>query len=231
MKNVEDKMKIIVVGDVHAKWNYLNELITEEKPDIILACGDFGYWPSYKEYSFDKIIPQNTKIYWCDGNHEDHWSLKRRLDENDGEPFAFASLPNVVYMPRGSVLELPDGRNVLFMGGADSVDKSLRILGKDWFPEEYITTPQILSALEIKKQIDIIISHTCPQSAMDMVLETNPNKVHDPNPIMLEELLKQYKPKQWFFGHWHFFAEDVTEGCQFTALNKSGSRNWWRELK
>ena len=37
-------------------------------------------------------------------------------------------------------MALPDGRTVLFMGGALSVDKAWRTPGYDWFPEESITT-------------------------------------------------------------------------------------------
>ena len=54
--------------------------------------------------------------------------------------------PNIFYMPRGSVLSLSDGRNVLFMGGAESVDKRRRTPGYDWFKQELIR-PQDLSNL------------------------------------------------------------------------------------
>ena len=41
------------------------------------------------------------------------------------------------------LLGLPDGRIVLFMGGADSIDKKYRKIGFDWFPEELITQKDI----------------------------------------------------------------------------------------
>ena len=127
-------MKIMVVGDVH---------------------GDWGYWPKYHGKSifhnnwsmtWDNYGVKNpdTDIYWCDGNHEDHWTLAA-WD----------------YMKRGSTLELPDGRTVLFMGGANSIDRKYRRLGDDWFPEELITQRQVMELPKVN--VDIIISHTCPE--------------------------------------------------------------------
>ena len=39
-------MKVIVIGDVHGEFNKLNAFLNKPKNiDIILQCGDFGYWP------------------------------------------------------------------------------------------------------------------------------------------------------------------------------------------
>ena len=58
-----------------------NNLINKKKPDIILVCGDFGWWPKF--YPIDKLKPQDTKIYWCPGNHEDWWDLRDNWDKKD----------------------------------------------------------------------------------------------------------------------------------------------------
>ena len=129
--------KTIVMGDVHGDHGRLNAFINKKQPKMILQCGDFGYWPrikkemingSLRDYPQPKV--KDTKVYWADGNHEDHWSLKN-IESNE-------IWPNVFYMKRGSVLTLEDGRNVLFMGGAVSIDKHMRTAGHDWFPEETI---------------------------------------------------------------------------------------------
>jgi len=71
-------MKTLIVGDVHGRFGDLNTLINKQKPELVICCGDFGYWPGVKGLSFDDIKPQDTKILWCDGNHENHWALKER---------------------------------------------------------------------------------------------------------------------------------------------------------
>jgi predicted phosphodiesterase len=47
-------MKILITGDVHAQFGILNNLINKEKPELVICCGDFGFWP--------KFIPMNIKL-------------------------------------------------------------------------------------------------------------------------------------------------------------------------
>jgi DNA repair exonuclease SbcCD nuclease subunit len=133
-------------------------------------------------------------IYFCDGNHEDHRSL-RKLSANSGkQPLNVG--PNVFYMPRGSILCLPDGRKVLFMGGAQSIDKSRRTPGYDWFEQELIQPQDLLNLPEVK--IDIVISHACPlefQIVPENYLDLFSN---DPCRGMLSEILHKYKPALWY---------------------------------
>jgi len=218
---------IHIVGDVHGEFGRLNCWINKKRPDIILQCGDFGYWPNWpaKKRRSRKPEPtpklKNGKLYFCDGNHEDHWSLKA-LD--DTEVF-----PNTFYTPRGSTLKLPDGRTVLFMGGADSIDKDIRTLGHDWFPDEIISESDIHSLPDQK--IDIVISHTCPREFEIPYLDEG--KCQDPSRMVLSYILFKYRPKEWYFGHWHFFKQDIYEShdkswqCHWTALDRIGGFSRW----
>lgn len=135
-------MKVLVVGDLHGDWGKLNALITKKMPDIVLCCGDFGWWPKMevskpvlygqqKKWLLKGLKPGKAKIYWCDGNHEEHPILPQ-----DGQ--IHEMYEGVFFCSRGSKLTLPDSRTVLFAGGAASVDKDARTPGHDWFPEETI---------------------------------------------------------------------------------------------
>lgn len=215
-------MKIIIVGDVHADWYNLNNLIKNEKPDIILQVGDFGYWPNFNQYSLKYIQNGDTKIYFCPGNHED-WNALGKIKNIE-------IAPNIFYMKKGTTLTLPDGRTVLFIGGADSVDKNWRIKGKTWFPQEIIY-PEDIENIKLDTAPDIIISHTCPEEFKMTGLQIF-DKLHDPSRPLLSRLLKKYKPKEWYFGHWHEFRQGDFEGCKWMALNESQSNDtWWIELK
>lgn len=232
--------KIIITGDIHGSWDYLNTLINKHKPDILIACGDFGWFPNLhglevrkrayhnekvkKWYLYNEIKNPNTKIYWCDGNHENHEHL---LQLKDNE-----IMPNVFYQKRGSVITLPDGRNVMFMGGADSIDKESRTQGINWFPQELITYNDVSYALENGKKydkIDIVISHTCPNEfCLDSKIKWYmAPKISDTCRVMLSEILKEFHPEHWYFGHWHISLEGVYENCKWTALNCANDTNWW----
>ena len=217
-------MKIMIVGDVHNNFGMLNNLINHKKPDLVLACGDFGYWEPFVNkwaQSFSIIKPQGSKILWCDGNHEHFWDLAQRKSDE--------IVSNVIYMPRGSTYTLPDGRTILFMGGALSTDKEFRTIGQTWFPEETITQKDLHNLPDIK--IDIIISHTCPKELLPEMLKINSFKTNDPSNEALSQLWEIYKPKWWFYGHWHEYVEIFMEPTNFICLGDTGfGSKWWKWL-
>lgn len=226
-------MKILIVGDLHGDWGRLNTLITNKNPDIILQCGDFGWWPKmeitrpvlYKKQNIwllKGIKPKNTKIYWCDGNHEEHNLLVQ-------DSLIHEMYENVYHASRGSVLKLPDNRNVLFIGGADSIDKKLRTINHDWYYEENISYDQFEMTMAIEDRIDIVISHTCPGK---FDIEGTGGKINDSNRIALDYILEKYKPSLWFFGHWHKNKKGKYKDTYWECLDYAGhGGKWWEILK
>lgn len=47
----------------------------------------------------------------------------------------------------------------------------------------------------------------------------------------LSQLLERYKPRQWFFGHWHTKDSGTYEGTDWTCLDISESNDWWITLE
>jgi hypothetical protein len=163
------------------------------------------------------LVPkaQDTKIYWCDGNHEDHHSLlARETDE---------FWPNVTYMPRGSTMKLPDGRNVMFFGGAASIDRQWRTPGLDWFPEEIIG-PNDMENLP-DEEVDIMITHTCPEE-FNITGRFSLKKFKDPSRFYLSTLLDMYKPKEWYFGHYHVRANGVWKDTNWHCMDMTYHSQW-----
>lgn len=234
-------MSILAVGDLHGDWGSFNNLINKKKPEIILQCGDFGYWPSLERlnsriyklpvWKLRGIKSRDTLVYWCDGNHEEFPRLYEDLKREQVNYDSVNGIGFVVYAPRGSILELPDKRKVLFIGGASSVDKNLRTPGIDWFPEENITNDDLDLALEHEDEIDIIISHTCPVE-FDMRSSNRFDKYLDSNREALSLILEKYKPDLWYFGHWHCYKIGQYQNTKWTCLDypKHGSK-WWEYIK
>ena len=223
---------IYFMGDTHGDFRELNKLLeTTTEKDYILICGDFGYWRKSKfkiglGWFHDDIINTNeTKIYWCDGNHEDHVELDYLIKECGFEkPIEIKK--NIFYCPRGSSLVLPNGERVLFMGGAMSTDKAVRMAYFDWFPQEVISNSDV-RRIDNTKTYDIVVSHTCPSVCcprmafeIGLVYTDRP----DGSCVALQSILEELKPKKWFFGHWHVSRSFEQEGCQFTVLNMSGKK-------
>lgn len=237
-KIMEKPMKILVCGDIHGVWAHLNILMNRRQPDIILQCGDMGYWPNFhgvvsdgtgkKKWDLFGIRNKSTRIYWCDGNHENHLSLKELGN------CSAALGPGIFYMKRGSILELPDKREVLFFGGARSIDREYRTVGVDWFPEETIGYRDLENLPEEK--IDIVISHTCPVEfdmggwKHTMTGLVYKDRLDDPSRKALSYILDKYRPKLWYFGHFHQYMEGSYQDCRWWCLNMSNEDGWWVQL-
>ena len=219
-------MKIVVTGDIHGEFGTLNSYINSRHPDIILCCGDFGYWPEEKNYSLKILKPQTTKIYWCPGNHE-QWD---QLEERHGRrgPVPIEIKPNIFYCPIGSHLEI-NGKDILFVGGADSIDKALRTKGFDWFPQELLNQEDLDYILQYPKKVDMIISHTCPSLFPMRPFET-PEKVIDPTRKVLDIILEQFHPRDYFYGHWHQSLRGRLGDTFYECLNNIPYTNWWKEI-
>ena len=131
---------------------------------------------------------------------------------------------------------LPDGRNILFMGGANSIDKYRRTIGVDWWPEENITQSDFQNLPE--EDIDIFITHTCSNEIYDNCIQHglggrySPRKDNDPSYAALSSLWEIYRPGQWFFAHFHIYMKGNMENTRWQCLSAPlvGSGPWWTEL-
>jgi len=216
-------MRVLITGDIHNNFGRLNELINRRNADLIICCGDFGYWPDvdWAEPLSNIKLQKTKKLLWCDGNHENHWALQARQTDE--------LAPGIIYMPRGSTYQLEDGRNIMFMGGAHSIDQVMRKVGIDWFPEETITQKDLIGLPDIK--IDIFITHTCPAELLIDMLPHDPRKLPEPSNYALTALWKEYMPSLWFFGHWHRYTTGMLNDTKWYALSAPGfGDRWWMWL-
>ncbi len=231
------KSKILIVGDLHGDWGALNRLIQKKEPEIVIQCGDFGWWPKmeirraiiytgHSRWMLEGIKPGSSIVYWCDGNHEDHEDLISKGRQQKHEILCY---PGVIYKPRGTVMKLSDGRFVLFAGGGESIDRRMRTPGFDWFPEEIPTGYEHAQLLN-HDHIDIVISHTCPSEWVPDVCRGE--KLGDPTREILQDVLEKYKPSLWYHGHWHNEAEGVArDSTKWYSLDYPGHKGrWWRWL-
>lgn len=238
-------MKIFILGDIHADFGALNTLINKKRPNLILQCGDFGWWPHRhgtekitRNRRFDQyaIKPGATKIFWCDGNHENHDDLQKRVASAPTGPIEIP-VPGCHYMRRGSVLTLPDSRNILFFGGAMSTDKEGRTEGDDWWSGEVPTLKDLdYARAQVAGhggRVDIVISHTGPLAFLRQLPanKIDQARLTDPTVPLLDTILNEFRPRQWFFGHFHLAAQGEYQGCRWQCLNAEGfGGKWWVRL-
>jgi len=235
-----DEFRIMILGDVHGDFGGLNLLLATEQPGMVIIVGDLGYFPKVHQrvrmgegdyqlgYPFDprgriknrlddgRLIP----IYWLDGNHEDHRTLREEWQKAGGSLEPLAVGEGCYWMPRGSSMTLPTGELAVFLGGARSVNRPSGVEGVDWFPEE-VLGPEVLDVLP--ERADVVFSHTAPRSFGQCKREAHGD---DPNadwtPDLSEEILDQalarLRPNRWYFGHFHWGRHGRVDGCAWRAL-------------
>jgi predicted phosphodiesterase len=140
--------------------------------DIIIQLGDFGIWEgdeSFLEATNRRLIKRNTDLYFIDGNHENF----PRLYEYPIDP-ATGLRPirsNIFHLPRGFRFQIA-GVRFLALGGAYSVDRNWRKLGKSWWREETLTDEDIKKALSPEdKTTDVLLTHDSPFPAPNPVTD------------------------------------------------------------
>ncbi|MDR2605018.1 MAG: metallophosphoesterase, partial [Desulfovibrio sp.] len=215
--------QIYVLGDIHGDWGSLNAFINknirhskqiaelkaqyDELEAVILQVGDFGYWPHRNSIninnSVDGIKGNRVKIFWCDGNHENHDVLDELQAGQPDKPF-IEICPSVYFATFGSMLTLIDGTTVMFCGGADSIDKHFRIPRVSWWKQEVIDDADMAKLPPQGTKVDWIVSHTCPK-VFNLRLQDDflANKETDPSKSYLDKIFKAFTPSRWWFGHYH----------------------------
>jgi len=216
---------------------------------VILQCGDFGYWPHTdpphswfspgdtegdgRKYALktdvDFLKDGRVKIYWCDGNHENHDALDTLEARYPGELF-IPVMSGVFFAVFGSILTLLDGTRVMFCGGAASDPEDIEWRNhtpqKSWWPQETIDQADMARLPDPKTAyVDWIVSHTCPHafeiSGRDIVAGKNDDASRD----FLDRILEDYRPKRWWFGHYHQARTGQDKGCDWRLLDRFGNRS------
>ena len=96
------------------------------------------------------------------------------------------------------------------MGGAYSIDRHMRIPYQSWWPQELPEEEEYHRAIrtleEADKIVDVIITHTAPQTIIRML-----GHVPDPHDQeltgFLEWVMHEVHFRKWYFGHWHVDQE------------------------
>jgi predicted phosphodiesterase len=144
------------IGDVHRQFHRLAAAVAElpASVDVAIQVGDLGLHGDDLHPARSGVPPLARTVYYVTGNHDHEPSYRGIV-----RPTEMA--PNLIYVPRGTVLKL-DGRRIAFLGGGDSIiDRAHRRDDVDWWPEERITAADI-ARLERAGQVDLLVSHTPP---------------------------------------------------------------------
>ena len=207
----------ICIGDVHGKYNAYERIIKEHRDTI--QVGDMGVGFRYKrgwdqEYGYrqnphhDLMVAQNA--LYIRGNHDNPNHCRR----------------DTQWIPDGTVKD-----DMMFIGGAYSIDKIWRTEGEDWWPDEELNEEQfkVIQAIYTTTKPNCMITHDCPFNVYP-VLHSHHWLDEARTPKALQAMLDIHRPKIWVFGHHHKSFDQVIDGTRFVCLAELEVKeiNWER---
>lgn len=204
----------MLLGDCHGDFRKIYQFAEKmelKEGDAIIVLGDMGLlWRQDRRDAniFIRDFEDRWKfnLYFVDGNHENFHQLNSLPEDENGMGFVSK---HIRHLKRGRRYNI-NGKDILAIGGADSVDQFYRTEGLSWWREEAITQEDIDRVEE--GHYDYVLSHTCPLNifeAYKLYLCTLGNIVDDNEPLFkisnnsLEKLLDKITFDKWYFGHYH----------------------------
>lgn len=239
-----NKKMILTSGDWHGEWNTIISVLKDKNIDncTLIQVGDFGvgFERKTKEIARLKFLNKFLKtkkinLYAIRGNHDDPAYFTGK-----DETLKFS---NIKLVPDYSIIRIED-RNVLFIGGAISIDRKYNSSVTDfygnpwkgrkqginyWADEGIVFKEDILRSI---KGVDTIITHSSPAFVYPHT-KIGAEKWFKNDEGLEEELhrersslsdayfiLKQNNEiKDWHYGHFHDSHMEEFENTKFRLLD------------
>lgn len=226
-------MKVLVVGDVHGDTSFAhatNDVAVREGITTILQVGDFGVWPGPSgRYFLDQLDLDNKRhgVRWVflPGNHED-WN---QLDYHEsGAPVTdegfYKIRDSIHYTGKVHYWEW-EGKTFKAVGGAYSIDKSMRRPNVSWWVQEQLTDAEVRRAVAIG-ETDYLFTHDAPTNVpftrMKVDLESQMHRQK------MDIVGRETKAYRWFHGHYHHYMDYMFDGTMVVGLecNDQAQTGW-----
>lgn len=216
------KHKLFVCGDTHGMTKDTQKLNSDNFPeqkeltkdDVLIQLGDFGWiWfplsqNKEQEYWLDWLASKNYTLAVVLGNHENYDiidTLPIEIKWGNEVKILQRKTGTIYLLKRGAVYEI-NGRKILTIGGAESIDKESRIANISWWEQERLTFDETEACLDEidahDKKFDYVLTHTCP-TKIAHEFTGNMAKAKCSVSNFLDYVDDTVEFKAWHFGHFH----------------------------
>lgn len=255
----------IITGDTHGKVydrvahiaRNTEDIIYEETAVIILGDSGLNYYLNKIDLEEKQRSSKfGIRIYCVRGNHEQRPQNVKGMhliyDEDvDGEVYTEDTFPQIRYFVDGGEYVI-NGKSVLVIGGAYSIDKYCRLeLAKwngfcSWFADEQLNVEERREIMQkiSGKHYDFVLTHTAPLvwEPTDLFLGgIDQSKVDKSTEQWLSQVSCIISWGCWLFGHYHADRVEVPHVEQFfedyedldviadrwKRYDETGELDWW----
>lgn len=212
------ELPIYLVGDIHGDWDVHRWHAENIENCYLIALGDIGigFIEKKKQMRQIKLMEawhkkRNIQFIGFHGNHDD----PRYFQGDVNLPF-FKLVPDYTFMNL-------NGIDILMVGGAISIDRVARKLGKSYWKDEVFVLHE-----DKVKSCDVLLTHSAPvwNGPMDK------RDIEDwclKDETLWDECIKERedhtrlidlcKPKRHYCGHFHASSAATFEGCRSRILD------------
>jgi predicted phosphodiesterase len=208
-------MKLRFVGDIHGKsllyYEYAEEAL-KNGADRVIQVGDYGVGFGQSDYWHNRIsdFHQKTpKAGFIRGNHDNPDKVK--------EIFG--------WIKDGTV-----ENDIMYVGGAWSIDHAYRTPGYDWWDTEQLSAREWETIIDIYKVTKprIMVTHDAPiDVSYEMFIKTGlamggreAKQIPNETNVALQEMFEYHKPEYWIYGHWHITQKLNFRGTNFICVGQ-----------
>jgi hypothetical protein len=234
--------RIGLLGDTHGgfRWTVAAiDLLTRQGVNTLIQLGDFGFvWHGSQDEKkildrLDAVLTSvDARMLVVDGNHEGYAALARHYPADEAGCREITE--RITWLPRGWRDQTAAGARVGALGGAASIDRSMRQApdsrgrGGSWWPQEATTVDDVRRLGG--EPLDILLSHEPPQTGAlrhHLLLQGDswPSVDVDYAQRSAATWMAGFlatKPQLTFSGHYHFHLDvqeewNALDGSTFTS--------------
>lgn len=210
---------VILTGDTHRDFDRIFDFCREYETtpeDILVILGDacINYFLDDSDRSLKReLAALPVTLLAVHGNHEEYpgeMDSYREVPWNGGIVYREPEFPNLLFARDGEIYRL-EGRSVITLGGAYSVDKYARLRNNaPWFaseqPDERAKRYAEQQLERAGWQVDYVFSHTCPlqyQPRHAFLPRLDQRLADHSTEEWLDTIEERLTYDSWYCGHYH----------------------------
>ncbi len=190
-------VKTRIIGDIHGEWELYHQTATNAINfggcERTIQVGDFGVGFSGP--------------YWHDRADEFHWDGTHRFIRGNHDK------PEKCKKMAGWIKDGFIENDVMFVGGAWSIDQAFRTEGTSWWADEELSMEELYRMIDIYEQVKprVMITHDAPLDVTtEMFIQSglalfkgSAKAIPTRTGMAFNTMLAIHQPQEWYFGHWH----------------------------
>lgn len=195
----------LFIGDVHGKFDRYKHIIRDHINTI--QVGDMGV--GFFNPATDDPLPNPPYRKMLEGGH-------RFIRGNHDNPTVCKSHSR--WIQDGHIES-----GVMFIGGATSIDKEYRVIGRTWWPDEELTYAELSALVDVYKSARprVMVTHECPGwVAGEMGYRLFKLQDQSATRHAFNVMSEAHQPEIWIFGHWHVSFDKILNGTRYVCLNE-----------